>query len=252
VSKVAWITGASSGLGEALAIEMARDGWAVAASARRGDRLAAIAQAAQQVGAVIHPLPLDVTDAHATVGTVKRIEGELGPINQAVLNAGAHRPVDPRAFKSEDFRALVELNLMGTVHSLEAVLPGMIARGVGRIAIVASLAGYRGLPTASAYGMTKAGLINMAECLRVELAPLGITVQLVNPGFVKTPATDRNTFPMPFLMEVEPAAKALYAGLKTDRFEITFPRRFAAIMKLLRLLPASLAFAATRRMVPDR
>lgn len=250
MSKVAWITGASSGLGEALALEMARDGWTVAASARRADRLEALAQAAESASGTIHSFPMDVTDRDATLATVQHIEAAYGQIGQVVLNAGAHRPVDPRNLSADDFRALVELNLMGTVHGLEAVLPSMIEHGSGRIAIVASLAGYRGLPTASAYGMTKAGLINMAECLRVELAPHGITVQLVNPGFVRTPATDRNTFPMPFLMEVAPAAKAFYAGLKSDRFEITFPRRFAAMMKLLRALPAPLAFAVTRRMVP--
>lgn len=248
MTEVVWITGASSGLGAALARRMAQEGRTVAASARRRDRLEALA--AEASGDLIRLFPLDVEDPETLRAAVAQIEREAGPIGQAVLNAGTHQPVDPRALKAEDFRRLVELNLMGTVHCLAAVLPGMIARGRGRIAIVASVAGYRGLPTAAAYGMTKAGLINMAEALRVELAPLGIVVQIVNPGFVRTPLTDRNAFPMPFLMAPEAAAEAFYRGLQSDRFEISFPRRLVWIMKLLRCLPAPLAFAATRRLLP--
>lgn len=243
-----WITGASSGLGAALTHRMARAGRSVAVSARGVDKLQALA--ADAGGGQVHHFALDVEDAEAVRATVARIEQEAGPIGQAVLNAGTHQPVDARAMKVEDFRKLVELNLMGTVHCLAAVLPPMLVRGRGRIAIVASVAGYRGLPTAAAYGMTKAGLINLAEALRVELAPAGIVVQIVNPGFVRTPLTDRNDFPMPFLMEPEDAAEAFFRGLQSDRFEIAFPRRFILIMKLLRCLPAPLAFAVTRRMLP--
>ncbi|MGF1591631.1 MAG: SDR family NAD(P)-dependent oxidoreductase [Kiloniellaceae bacterium] len=248
MSGAVWITGASSGLGAALAGRMSRAGRTVATSARRGEALAERAAADPGPGS-LHPFALDIADAAAVTAGVAAIERALGPIGQAVLNAGTHRPVDPRALKVEDFRALVELNLMGTVNCLAAVLPAMLARRRGRIAVVASVAGYRGLPTAAAYGMTKAGLVNMAEALRVELAPLGIVVQVVNPGFVRTPLTDRNQFPMPFLMEPEAAAEAFFRGLQSDRFEIAFPRRFVLIMKLLRCLPAPLAFAVTRRMV---
>ncbi len=250
MTEVVWITGASSGLGGALARRMAQAGQTVAASARRRDKLEALAVEAG--GGLIRPFPLDVEDPEALRAAVAQIEREAGPIGQAVLNAGTHQPVDPRALKVEDFRRLVEVNLMGTVHCLAAVLPGMIARGRGRIAIVASVAGYRGLPSAAAYGMTKAGLINMAEALRVELAPLGIVVQIVNPGFVRTPLTDRNAFPMPFLMDPEDAADAFYRGLQSDRFEISFPKRLVWIMKLLRCLPAPLAFAVTRRLLPKQ
>jgi short-subunit dehydrogenase len=245
-----WITGASSGLGEALAVRMARAGRSVAISARRQEKLDAVAATAGGAG-VLHPVRLDVEDEAATREAVARIEQDVGPIAQAVLNAGTHQPVDARHLDPADFRKLAELNLLGTVHCLAAVLPPMLARRRGRIAIVASVAGYRGLPTAAAYGMTKAGLINMAEALRVELAPCGIVVQVVNPGFVRTPLTDRNEFAMPFLMEPEAAAEALYRGLQSDRFEIAFPRRFVVLMKLLRCLPAPLAFAVTRRMVPE-
>jgi short-subunit dehydrogenase len=124
----------------------------------------------------------------------------------------------------------------------------MAARRRGHIALVASVAGYGGLPTAVAYGPTKAALINMAESLRLDCERLGIKLQLVDPGFVKTPLTDRNDFPMPFLMPVEEAVDAFVAGLASDRFEIVFPRRFALLLKLLNMLPYGAYFAAVRRM----
>lgn len=251
MSRVVWITGASSGIGAALARRMAGAGWQVAASARSADRLAALAEEAGDAPGRIVPVPLDVTDPRAVEDAVARIEHEIGPIAQAVLNAGTHTPVAADSLRVEDFRPLVELNLLGTVHCLVPLVPRLIDRRAGRIAIVASVAGYRGLPSAAAYGMTKAGLINMAEALRVELAPRGVAVQVVNPGFVRTPLTDRNAFRMPFLMEPEAAAEAFYRGLQSNRFEIAFPRRFVYLMKMLRILPAPLAFAVTRRMVPQ-
>ena len=251
MSGVVWITGASSGLGEALARRMARAGWRVAVSARNADKLAELERSATVGPGSIHVVPLDVTDAAATAAAIARIEDELGPIDQAVLNAGTHIPVRAAALEIADFRALVDLNLMGTVHCLAPLLARMTGRGSGRIAVVASVAGYRGLPTSAAYGMTKAGLINLAEALKPELDGLGVTLQIVNPGFVRTPLTDRNPFPMPFLMEVDDAAAALQRGLRSERFEIVFPRRFAYLMKVLRWLPAPLAFALTRRLVPQ-
>ena len=247
----AWITGASSGLGHALARRMAADGWRVAASARSADPLAELAKSAQDQKGEIRAIPLDVTDPAAVTAAVATIEQTLGPIDQAVLNAGSHQPVRAAGLAATAFRDLAELNLMGTVHCLEVLLPGMIARRGGRIAVVASLAGYRGLPTSAAYGMTKAGLINMAEALKPELDGYGIRLQLVNPGFVRTPLTDKNPFPMPFLMETEDAAEAFYRGLGSKRFEIVFPRRLAYLLKILRCLPAPLAFAVTRRLVPE-
>lgn len=246
----AWITGASSGIGQALARRLARAGWTVAASARNLPELDRLAAEQQRETGRIVAVALDVSDAVAVNAAVERIERDLGPIALAVLNAGTHRPVravDPRL---EDFRALVEINLMGTVHCLVAVQRSMVARGRGHIAIVSSLAGYRGLPTAAAYGMTKAGLINMAESLQPELAVAGIKLQVVNPGFVRTPLTDRNSFAMPFLISVEAAAEAMFRGLAGSRFEIVFPRRFAYLMKLYRLLPYPVAFMIARRLIP--
>ena len=227
---------------------MAAAGWQVAASARTAATLAELA--AEQPA--IRPYPLDVTDAEACRVVVARIEAEMGPIGQAVLNAGTHRPMPAAEFDSAAFAALIETNLLGTARSLAPVMAAMIGRRSGRIAIVASVAGYSGLPTAAAYGASKAALINMAEALRPELARHGVVLQLVSPGFVRTPLTDRNRFPMPVLMPVEAAARRLRRGLESDRFEIVFPRRMALLLKLLRLLPYPLFFRLTRRLLPGR
>ena len=250
--KVAWITGAGTGIGRALALRMARDGWRVAITARSPDTLAEAAAEAETLPGALIPCPGDVTDLADMRATVDSIERALGPIAIAVFNAGTHRPVSALSLDAADFRALIEVNFLGAVNCLDAVLPAMTARRAGRIALVGSVAGYAGLPTAAAYGASKAALINMAEALRPELATAGITLQSVNPGFVKTPLTDRNDFPMPFLMAPEDAAEAFWRGLQSDRFEIVFPRRLALLLKLLRLLPYPLFFRLTRRLLPGR
>ncbi len=243
-AKVAWITGASTGIGHALALCMARDGWRVAASARSGDKLDAMAGAS---GGRIVSHPLDVTDKARSLEVAETIWREEEGIDLAVFAAGLHIPVDAAAFDVEPFRRLVEINLMGVVHGLAGVVPRMVERGRGHIAIVSSVAGYRGLPTASAYGATKAALNNMTEGLKFDLEPKGIKVQLVCPGFVRTPLTDENPFPMPFLMEPEDAAEAFYRGLQGNAFEINFPKSFTTIMKQVRKLPHGLYMAAIRR-----
>jgi NAD(P)-dependent dehydrogenase (short-subunit alcohol dehydrogenase family) len=241
--RVVWIVGASSGIGRALALRMARDGWRVAASARSVEALEALAQDSQ--GWISAHL-LDVTDEAAVAGVAATVWRDVGAIDLAVFAAGRHIPVDAAAFEVEPFRQLVEINFMGVVYGLAGVVPRMVERGVGHIAVVSSIAGYRGLPTASAYGATKAALNNMTEALKFDLEPKGIKVQLVCPGFVRTPMTDKNPFPMPFLMEPEDAAEAFYRGLQGSVFEINFPRRFTFMMNLLCALPHRLYMAVTR------
>jgi NADP-dependent 3-hydroxy acid dehydrogenase YdfG len=241
---VAWITGASSGIGAALAQRLAQDGQRVVVSARNAAALDTLAAAPH--GRLI-AAPLDVTDPVACAQAVAGIEAMHGPIDLAVLNAGTHRPMSAADFSAATLRSLFDLNVMGVAHCLEPLLARMAARRAGHVAIVASVAGYGGLPTAAAYGPTKAALINMAESLKLDCDRLGIKLQLVDPGFVKTPLTDRNTFPMPFLMPVEAAVDAFVAGLAASRFEIVFPRRFALLLKLLNLLPYRAYFAAVSR-----
>lgn len=244
-----WITGASSGLGRAVASLLVSRGYHVAASARRAEELEALARELSGEPGTLTAHPLDVTDRDAVTSVVAQIEAEVGPIGLTLLNAGTHREVMAEGFSADDVRALIELNLMGCVYCLEAVFPRMIARRGGHIALVSSVAGYLGLPTSAGYGATKAGLINMAEALKPECDELGIKLQIVNPGFVKTPLTDKNPFPMPFLMEVHEAASAMVKGLESHRFEIIFPRRLAYILKTLKILPYPLSFAMTRKLI---
>jgi len=242
--RVAWIVGASSGIGRSLARQLAEEGVAVAASARRED---ALKELAKEAAGKILPVAVDVTDEAAVGRAFTRIEAELGAVDLCVLCAGTHAPVDGKDLDTSVFRGLVEVNLMGVVHALGVVLPAMLSRKAGHLVVVSSVAGYRGLPTAAAYGATKAGLINMCESLAFDLDGTGVRLQLVDPGFVDTPLARRNPFPMPFLMKSEDAAARIRRGLASNRFEITFPRRFTFWLKVLRILPYALYFPLIRR-----
>lgn len=244
-TRLAWITGGGTGLGRALALEMARNGWRIAVSGRRLQPLQETADRAPQ--GHIHAFPCDVRDEAEVAETVRRIESHWRPIDLAVLNAGTYNPAEPGSFDPAAFRHTMEVNFQGTVNGVAAVLPGMRRRGGGHIAMTASLAGYRGLPNAAPYGTTKAAMIHLAESLHLDYARDGIRFTCFNPGFVRTPMTGKNRFPMPFLMEPEPAARRMYRGLMAGDFEITFPRRLAWTMKVLRVLPYALYFPLIRR-----
>lgn len=246
---VAWITGAGKGIGRSVALEMARRGWTVAASARTGSDLSALANEAAREGGTVIPFVLDVTERAAVSQTVEQIEDQLGGIDLALLNAGTYVRFGVEDFTADAFGRQFDINVMGTANCLEPVLDRMRARRSGQIAVVSSLTAYRGLPYASAYGASKAALTNMCEALKPELDALGIDITVIHPGFVKTPLTDQNEFSMPFLMEADEAARRIVDGLERGGFEITFPRRFAFMLKAARCLPYRLYFAMTRRMV---
>lgn len=246
--RVVWITGASSGIGRALAKNLAERGDRVAASARGEAALQSLADETAEAAGSVHPYPLDITDAAACAETIDKITSDLGVIQLVVLNAGTHHPVEAEAFAAGDLAALIGINLLGTGNCLAPILEKMIPSRSGHIAVVASVAGYRGLPTSAYYGASKAAQINLAESLKFDLDRHGIKLQLVNPGFVKTPLTDKNEFSMPFLLEVDDAAERIARGLDSNAFEITFPRRFAYLLKCLRILPYRLYFPIVRRM----
>lgn len=246
IGKIVWVTGAGSGIGRALSLRLARDGWKVAVSARTASDLAALADQAPDS---IHPFTLDVTDAAATRDTVARIEEQLGPVDLAVLNAGAYVRDSAASFDVEAFQAIVDVNLMGAVHCLAAVMPKMLARQDGHIAVVSSVAGYVGLPGAAAYGASKAALINMCEALHPELDAANVRLSLINPGFVDTPLTQKNDFPMPFLISTDKAVEYIMAGLGSRHFETAFPWKMVLSLRLLSMLPDRLRLKMTRRMV---
>lgn len=242
-----WITGASSGIGEAVALKLARRGFTVIATARSDDKLNALAARAEGSAGQIVPAAGDVTDEAAMGGIIERIEREHGAPALAVLNAGVYLPVHANELETRAFHKSFDVNLRGVVNGLVPLVDSMKRAGRGQIAIVSSVTAYGGLPTSAAYGATKAALTNMAESLKFDLDKMNITIQAVHPGFVDTPATRGNPFPMPALMDVEDAAGRIVAGLGKPGFEITFPRRFTYMLKLLGLLPYPLYFRALNR-----
>lgn len=242
---LAWITGGGTGIGHALARRLAVHGWKVVISGRRHGPLQA---AASEFPDAIFPWPLDVADLAAVRLAVAGIEARHGPIALAVLNAGMYQPVKLDTFKGETFAAHMQVNFLGAVNGMDALLPYMRKRKSGHVVLVASVAGYRGLPLASAYGPTKAALINLAESCRSMFAREGLTISVCNPGFVETPLTEGNPFPMPFLMKADDAAAALERGIGRRQFEIAFPARFVLILKILRALPYRAYFPLIKRM----
>jgi NAD(P)-dependent dehydrogenase (short-subunit alcohol dehydrogenase family) len=164
-----------------------------------------------------------------------------------VLNAGTYRPLRAWELTPQAIRETLQTNLNGTLDGVAALAPLFSAQQAGAIALVASVAGYGGLPRATVYGPSKAALINLAEILYLDLAPRGVSVFLINPGFVATPLTAHNDFRMPALQTAEQAAEAILAGFSRGAFEIHFPRRFTWVLKALRWLPRRLYFALIRR-----
>ena len=244
---VAWVTGASSGIGKATSLELMRRGFTVAASARSAEALEALAAEAKAQGGRIIGHPCDVTDEAEMERAVAAVELAHGPVALAFLNAGVAPYVRAGKFDASAFRDAFEVNVFGVVNGLQAVLPRMTERRRGQIAVMASIAGYTGLPKAAAYGASKAAAIHLCEALKFDCDRLGVTMQVVNPGFVQTPMTDRNDFPMPFLMGEGEAARRIVDGFQKGGFEVTFPRRLAYICKLGRILPYALYFPLMAR-----
>jgi short-subunit dehydrogenase len=240
-----WVIGASSGIGAALAQEALQAGAQVALSARRAERLYAVAAGHPQALVA----PFDILDAGAWRVRHEQICQVYGGIDLIVFCAAAYQPERSWEVEPESAARTLQTNLGSVYTGLSTVLPAMLERGSGGIAIVASVAGYFGLPNASVYGPTKAALINLAELLYVDLRPRGLSVYLINPGFVQTPLTAKNDFDMPALQTPQAAARAIRRGLASGRFEIHFPRRFTLALKLLRWLPYRLRFPLISRLV---
>ncbi len=241
--QVVWITGASTGIGRSLALKLARTGVKVAISARSADKLTELAA----TQANLFAFPLDVTDAAATARVHGEIVQSLGPIDLAILNAGSWEPMSSGRFDSAVLERTYTTNVFGVTRALQHLTPAMRERRAGHIALVASVAGWRGLPKSIAYGSSKAALIHIAECLKSDLAGTGIDISIINPGFVDTPLTQRNDFPMPFIITPDAAADRIIRGLERRKFEIAFPWQMAVILKTMRILPYWLYFWLMRR-----
>ena len=249
MTAVAWVTGAGKGIGRQVALELAREGWLVAVSARTISDLSSLVKEAHSFKGSIKEYPADVTDEKRVKEILYAIENDLGAIDLAILNAGTYLRFGVPEFSVKSFSKQWDINVMGTVTCFVHILKKMKNRKTGHIVVVSSLSAYRGLPLASAYGASKAALTNMCEALKPELEDFNINLSVVHPGFVRTPLTGRNEFPMPFLMEVDDAARRIIKGIKGGQFEITFPIPFVLIMKVFRWLPYSIYFAITRRLI---
>lgn len=248
--KTIWIVGASAGIGAALAEKFQNfptdADQKVIISARNADALTKLANGKPDMKAV----PLDITDAKAVKTAVALIEEEFGLPDLVVLAAGVYAPMKVQDFSAATIKEHIETNYLGTINCLEPLLAKMRARKSGEIAVVASVAGYRGLPNAGAYGPTKAALINLCETLHAELEGGGVLLRLINPGFVKTRLTEKNDFEMPYLQTPQQAADFIYKELsENDDFEIAFPPAFVRQLKLARILPYRIYFKLMRKMM---
>ena len=242
-----WLVGASSGIGAATASTLHARGAQVLVSARGAEALQAfVAAHPPGNGAAAQAWPLDVTDAAAVARTAQAILAR-GPLDLVMYCAGHYREMRATDMDLADLQRHLDINYIGALHVLDAVLPSMTARGRGHISLISSVAGFRGLPKSLAYGPTKAALTNLAETLYLDLQPLGLGVSVVHPGFVQTPLTAQNDFTMPALITPMQAAQAMIDGWGRGAFDIHYPKRFTRWMKLLRLLPYRAYFPAVRR-----
>ena len=233
-NKVIWITGASSGIGKALAYKFANEGWQVALSARREELLNEISKSNNN----IHSFPLDVLDVEKCKEVFNKIVSKFENIDIVVFSTGIHDPNSEKKLNLENIRKIMETNFFGTMNSINSVYNYFKEKKSGHISIVSSVAGYRGLPIAGAYCASKSALISYAESLYFDMKRFNVRVTVINPGFIKTPMTDQNPFPMPMIESVEFAAEEMFKGLtKSKSFEIHFPKKFTFIMKILKIMP---------------
>ena len=237
--KVIWITGASSGIGKAVATKFAKNGWIVAASARRENLLNEL----KEINENIYPFPLDVTDIDKCKLVATNIINQFRNIDICLFGTGMHDPKSEKKFNLEKVREIMEVNYFGTMNSINSIYDYFSEKKNGQISIISSVAGYRGLPAAGAYCASKAALTSFAESLNFDMQMKNVRVSLVSPGFIKTPMTDQNDFPMPMIKSPEFAANEIYKGLTVKKsFEIHFPKAFTYFLKFLQILPSRLYF----------
>lgn len=228
-----WLVGASEGLGRALATHLSRAGVELVLSARNRDRLEALAETLPGRALVV---PVDVRDA----SSVREAAHAAGEVDGVIYLAGVYWPQTAQHWNTDQVEAMCDINFTGAARVMGAVVPPMVERGAGHLVLIGSLAGFRGLPGAIGYGASKAGLMHLAESMQADLHGSGVEVQLVNPGFIRTRLTKKNTFSMPFIMTPEAAAAEVFDHLGTRRFRKSFPMAFSWLFRLSRFLPDAL------------
>ena len=231
--KKIWITGASSGIGRALAEKFATEGWKVAASARRKEILEDMSKNEN-----IFSFPLDVTSQDQIKNSFERIIKDFGGLDLCVFSSGTYDPKLEKGINVDQNKFVMETNFFGVLHCINTVEQYFKKKKGGHISIVSSIAAYRGLPNSSGYGPSKAALTNLTESLYFDFKKNNVRVSLISPGFIKTPLTDKNEFPMPFIKSPQFAAEKIFQGLtKSTAFEIHFPKQLTLFLKFLRILP---------------
>ena len=235
--KTIWITGASSGIGKALAIKFSKEGWQVAASARRENLLEELVSENKN----IFSFPLDVTDKDQCKLAFDKINNKFNDIDICVFSTGTWDPKKEKEIDVEQIEKVIKVNFFGTLNCIKSVEEYFKNKKNGHISIVSSIAGYRGLPNSTGYGPSKSALNNLTESLYFDFKRYGVRVSLISPGFIKTPMTDKNNFKMPFLKTPEYAADKIYDGLlNSKKFEIDFPKQLTILLKLFKVLPNQL------------
>jgi short-subunit dehydrogenase len=245
---VAFVTGASSGIGRALALRLASQGYAVGLAARRTDLLGDVLRDVESAGGVGGAFACDVTDREQVHAAVRRCESQLGPVNLLIANAGVSEMTPPDPFDAADVERLMRVNFLGAVYAVEAALPGMLARRRGHLVAIGSLAGYGGLPLSGAYCASKAALRVFFESLRLDLRPRGIDVTLVTPGYVDTKLTRKNLHRMPFLVPEEEAVGRIVRAIHRRERLAAFPFPMSTLVRLGQVFPRSVYDALAGRL----
>jgi len=236
-----WIIGASSGIGEALAREFAQQGAHLILSARSKEKLNTINES---LGGTHTVATVDAGEAQR----LYHIAQNLQKLDHVIFMAALYAPHSQKTKDIHYIHDMITVNIGGAYNTVNAVLPLFEKQGYGQISLCGSVAGYRGLPYGQPYCSTKAAIINYAESLKIELESKNIDVKVINPGFVKTPLTDKNDFPMQMIIEPKEAAQIIAKELQTRRFEIHFPKKFTYFMKVISILPRILYFPLSRLM----
>ena len=244
-NKVIWITGASTGIGKALALKFSKNGWIVAISARRKELLEEISSSNEN----IYSFPLDVTKMEECNKVFSEIKNKFNNIDICIFSTGTWNPKKEKEIDVEQIENVMKVNFFGTLNSIKCVEKYYKESKKGHISIVSSIAGYRGLPNSTGYGPSKSALNNLAESLYFDFGRYNVRISLISPGFIKTPMTDKNDFKMPFLKTTEYAADKIYNGLiNGNNFEIHFPKSLTLLLKLLSFLPSKLYFSLIGKM----
>jgi short-subunit dehydrogenase len=235
--KVVMITGASSGIGRGLAVELARQGAKIGLVARRADVVAEVVNEIEQVGSAALALPADVQDAESLSAAAEKLRDAFGPVDILIANAGIGPTRDAATIDAKEIAGVINVNVIGASNSAAAVIPQMVERGSGQLVIISSLAAYRGLPKSAAYCASKAAVSAFFESLRLDLAPRGIDVTIIHPGFIKTPLTAGRDNQMPFLMELDDAVKKMARAIEKRRKRYSFPWQLATIVRAGMIMP---------------